>query len=77
MQQKALTSRLDDLQFHALFNMSSVAVMSLIPHRGFQLSPQKFLASNFEPNQFSNGGLAYIHRDDHNVPIAHIPFWIP
>ena len=58
MWQKALSSKLDDLQFQVLFNMSSVAdrphLLSIsAPHSSSWLSvvPSEGLGLHFEPNQ--------------------------
>ena len=68
MRQKTLSSKLDDLQFHScitcpqwLIGHAYYPSLPLILHHGFQLSPQKVLASTL--NQIntmllSNGGLA-------------------
>ena len=57
-QKALLPSKLDDLQFHALFNYLQWLIghayfppLPLILHHGFQLSPQKVLASTL--NQIS------------------------
>ena len=57
--QKALSSKLDDLQSHALFNLSSVADRARLlsisaPHSSSWLSvvPSEGLGLHFEPNQY-------------------------
>ena len=59
LRQRALSSKLDDFQFHALFNVSSVADRARIlsisaPHSSSWLSvvPSEGLGLHFEPNQY-------------------------